>query len=93
MTIELLLYLPIRPSLTQPSIESLSRLHTWLFYTPIAANLNARENRKRFLPPFDVDTPGHFFFRQSRRCGTSTLFPGSIDERFKKSCDKIAQLD
>ena len=71
----------------------LSRRHTWRFYTPIAANLIASENRKRFSPPIDADTLGEFF-RRSRRCGTSTLFPGSIEERFEKSaCDKIAQPD
>ena len=55
--------------------------HTWRFYTPIAANLIASDNRKRFSPPIDADTPGDFF-RQSRRCGS-----------FENSCDKIAQPD
>ena len=59
----------------------LSRRHTWRFYTPIAANLIASENRKRFSPPIDADTPGDFF-RRSRRCGS-----------FENSCDKIAQPD
>ena len=40
----------------------------------------------------DADTPGDLI-RRSRRCGTSTLFPGSIEERFEKSRDKIAQPD
>ena len=57
----------------------LSQRHTWRFYTPIAANLIASENRKRFSPPVDADTPGEFF-RRSRRCGS-----------FENSCDKIAQ--
>ena len=52
----------------------------------------ASENRKRFSPPIDADTPGDFF-RRSRRCDTSTLFPDSIQGRFEKSCDKIAQPD
>ena len=51
------------------------------FYTPIAANLISRENRKRFSPPIDADTLGDFF-RRSRRCVS-----------FKNSCDKIAQPD
>ena len=51
------------------------------FYTPIAANLIASENRERFSPPIDADTLGDFF-RRSRRCGS-----------FKNSCDKIAQPD
>ena len=38
-----------------------SRRHTWRFYTPIAANLIASENRKRFSSPIDADTPGDFF--------------------------------
>ena len=59
----------------------LSQRHTWRFYTPIAANLITSENRKRFSPPIDADTPGDFF-RRSRRCGS-----------FEKSCDKIAQPD
>ena len=59
----------------------LSQRHTWRFYTPIAANLMASENRKRFSPPIDADTPGDFF-RRSRRCGS-----------FENSCDKIAQPD
>ena len=49
-------------------------------------------DRQRFSPPIDADTTGDFF-RRSRRCGTSTLFPGSIDGRFEKSCDKIPQPD
>ena len=32
-------------------------------------------------------------FCRSRRCGTSTLFPDSIEEHFEKSCNKIAQPD
>ena len=52
---------------------SLSQRHTWRFYTPIAANLIASENRKPFSTPIDTDTPGDFSHR-SRRCGTSTLF-------------------
>ena len=59
---------------------------------PFASNLIASENRKRVSPPIDADTPGDFF-RRSRRCGTSTLFLGSIEGRFEKSCDKIAQPD
>ena len=55
--------------------------HTWRFYTPIAENLIASENRRRFSPPIDADTPGDFF-RRSRRCGS-----------FENSCDKIAQPD
>ena len=51
----------------------------WRFYTPIAANLIASKNRKRFSPPIDADTLGEFF-RRSRRCGN-----------FENSCDKIAQ--
>ena len=58
---------------------SLIPRHTWRFYTPIAANLIASENRKRFSPLIDADTLGKFF-RRSRRCGS-----------FEKSCDKIAQ--
>ena len=37
-----------------------SQRHNWRFYTPIAANLIASENRKR-SPPIDADTPGDFF--------------------------------
>ena len=48
---------------------------------PIAANLIASENRKRFSPRIDADTLRDFF-RQSRRCGS-----------FEKSCDEIAQPD
>ena len=59
---------------------SLSRRHTWRFYTPIAANLIASENRLRVSPSINADTLGNFF-RQSRRCSS-----------FEKSCDKIAQL-
>ena len=41
-------------------------------------------DRKRFSPPIaDADTPGDFF-RRLRRCWTSTLFAGSIEERFEK---------
>ena len=58
-----------------------SRRHTWRFYTPIAANLIASENRKRFPPIIGADTLDDFF-RRSRRCGS-----------FKNSCDKIAQPD
>ena len=50
------------------------------FYTPIAVNLIASENRKRFSPPIDADTPGDFF-RRSRRCGS-----------FENSCDKSPNL-
>ena len=57
----------------------LSQRNTWRFYTPIAANLIASENRLRFSPPIDADTPGDFF-RRSRRF-----------ESFENSCDKIAQ--
>ena len=60
---------------------TLSRRHAWRFYTPIAANLIASENRKRFSPPIDAKTPGDFF-RRSRRCGS-----------FENSCDKKAQPD
>ena len=59
----------------------LSQRHSWRFYTPIAANLIARENRLRFSLAIDADTPGDFF-RRSRRCGS-----------FENSCDKIAQPD
>ena len=55
--------------------------HPWRFYTPIEANLIASENRKRFSPPIDADTPGDFF-RRSRRC-----------DSFENLCDKIAQPD
>ena len=48
---------------------------------PIAANLIASENHKRFSPPINADTLGDFF-RRSRRCSS-----------FEKSCDKIAQPD
>ena len=48
--------------------------------------------RKRFSPPIDTGTPGDFF-RRSRQGGTSTLFPGSIEGRFKTSGDKISQPD
>ena len=58
-----------------------SRRNTWQFYTPISAILIDRENRKRFSPPIDANTPGNFIGR-SRRCGS-----------FEKSCDKIAQPD
>ena len=61
--------------------NALSQRHIWRFYTPIAVNLIASENRKRFSPAIDADTPGDFFCR-SRRCGS-----------FEKSCDKIAQPD
>ena len=67
------------PSRKKSRPVQLSQRHTWRFYTPIAANLIASENRKRFSPPIDADTPGDFFLR-SRRCGS-----------FEKSCDKIAQ--
>ena len=40
----------------------LSQQHTWRFYSPIAANLIASENRKRFSPPTDADTPGDSVF-------------------------------
>ena len=59
----------------------LSQRHTWRFYTPIAANSIASENRKQFSQPIDVDTPGDFF-RRTQRCGS-----------FENSCDKIAQPD
>ena len=59
----------------------LSRRHNWRFYTPIAANLIASENRKGFSPPIDADTLVDFF-RRSRRCGS-----------FENSCDEIAQPD
>ena len=54
---------------------------TWQFYTPIAANLIASENRKRFSPPIDTDTLPlqHCSWAPSRR--------------FETSCDKIAQPD
>ena len=60
---------------------ALSQRHTWRFYTPIAANLIASENRKRFSLAIEADTPGDFF-RRSRRCGS-----------LENSCDKIAQPD
>ena len=44
------------------------------------------------LLPKAGDTPGNFF-HQLRQCCTSTLFQGSIEEHFEKSCDKIAQPD
>ena len=59
----------------------LSRRHTLRFYTPIAANLIASENRKRFSPPIGAVTLGDFF-RRSRRCGS-----------FENSCDKVPQPD
>ena len=39
----------------------MSPIFEWIHDTPIAANLIASENRKRFSPPIDVDTPGDFF--------------------------------
>ena len=71
----------LRVKFSHFTVVCLSRQHTWRFYTPIAANLIARENRKRFSPPIDADTLGDFF-RRSRRCGS-----------FKNSCDEIAQPD
>ena len=59
----------------------LRQRHIWRFYTPIAANLIASKNRKRFWPLIDADIPGDFF-RRSPRCGS-----------FEKSCDKITQHD
>ena len=44
-----------------PKRRNLSHRHTWRFYTPIAANLIASENRKRFSLAIDADTPGDFF--------------------------------
>ena len=38
------------------------------------------ENRTRFSPPIDVDTPSDCFLRRSRRC-----------DSFENSCDKILQ--
>ena len=61
--------------------STMRKRHTWRFYTPIAANLIASKNRKRFSPPIDADTLGDLF-RRSRRCGS-----------FENSCDKIAQPD
>ena len=69
--------LPLKNKMVHP----LSQRHTWRFHTPIAANLIASKNRKRFSPPIDADTLGDFF-RRSRRCGS-----------FENSCDKIAQPD
>ena len=59
----------------------LSQRHAYRFYTPIATNLIASENRKRLSPPIDADTLGDFF-RRSRRCCS-----------FENSCDKIAHPD
>ena len=39
----------------------LSRCHTWRFYTPIAANLIASENRERISSLIDADTLGDLF--------------------------------
>ena len=61
---------------------SWSRRHTWRFYTPIATNLIAGENRCRFSPQMAADTLGDFF-RRWRQCGTSALIPGSIGWRLK----------
>ena len=66
---------------TKKERHSFKQRHTWRFYTPIAANFIASENRKLFSPPIDKDTLGDYF-RGSRRCGS-----------FEKSCDKIAQPD
>ena len=44
------------------------------------------------MPPINTETPGDFF-RQSRRCATSTLFPGSIEGRFESHMIKKAQPD
>ena len=41
-------------------------------------------DHQRTSPPIEADTPGDIF-RRSRRCGTSTLFPGSIERHFEKS--------
>ena len=72
---------------------------TWRFYTPIAANLIASENRERISPLIDADTLGDFL-RRSRRFCTSTSFPDYVQaisrgrvRHFEKSCDKIAQPD
>ena len=73
--------MPVRDTVSLSVRTSLSQRHTWRFYTLIAANLIASENRKRFSPPIDADTPGDFF-RRSRRCGS-----------FEQSCDKIAKPD
>ena len=54
----------------------LSRRHTWRFYSPIAANLSPAKIASDLRHRPDADTLGDFF-RQSRRRGTSTLFPGS----------------
>ena len=51
-----------------------------------------RQQKSQAIFVVDSDTPGDFF-RRSRRCGTSTLFPGSIEGRFENSCDKTAQPD
>ena len=48
---------------------------------------------QRISQVIDEDTPGDFFFRRSRRCGISTLFPDSIEGRFEKSCDQITLPD
>ena len=64
----------------------------WLKPATHLAILIGSENRKRVSPPIDAGTTGDFF-RRSRRCGTSALFPGSIEGRFEKSCDNIAQPD
>ena len=44
-------------SVMNKKIIPLSRRHTWRFYTPIAANLIAGENRL----PIGADTLGDFF--------------------------------
>ena len=50
-------------------------------------------DRQRFSPPIDVEPATGDLFRRARRCGTSTLFPGSIEGHFEKSCDTIVHSD
>ena len=90
----------VAEKVSNPVILYASPQHTsWNEYLKPATHLvvfyaNRSENCKRFSPTIDVDTPGVFFFlRWLRRCDTSTLFLGSIEGRFEKSCDKIAQPD
>ena len=72
-------------------VVTLSRRHTWRFYSPIAANLIASDFRHR---P-DADTLGDFFANR----GDVALQPCSQTPSatfilyFEKSCDKIAQPD
>ena len=70
----------------------LSRRHAWRFYTPIAANFD-RQRKSQAI--FASNWCGHtwrFFFRRSRRCGTSTFFPGFSEGHFEKSWIKSPNL-